>query len=132
MMQARSLPTYLWDEAVVTPVYILNLSPIRDVRNQTPYEAWTGRRPTVSHLRVFGCIAYALVKTYSHKFDEKSEKYIFVDYSSESKAYKLHNPFSGKITIGRDVVFQETASWDLGGEQVQEGIPEEVPSIDKP
>jgi len=61
-MQAKSLPTYFWAEAVAIIVYILNLSPTRVVCNQTPYEAWTGRRPTISHLRVFGCVPYALVK----------------------------------------------------------------------
>ena len=86
MMKAKGLPAYFWAEAVATAVYILNLSPTRVVRNRAPYEAWTGRRPTVSHLKFFGCVAYALVKTYSQKFNEKSEKYNFVGYSSESKA----------------------------------------------
>ena len=76
-MQAKSLPAYFWVEAVATELYILNLSPMRVVRNQTSYEASTGRRLMVSHLKVFGCIAYALVKTYPRKFDEKYEKYIF-------------------------------------------------------
>ena len=70
----------------------------------------------MSYLKVFGCTAYALVKIYSQKFDKKPEKYIFVGYSSESKAYKLYNPVSGKLTISRDVVFNEAASWDWGEE----------------
>jgi len=53
-----------------------------------------------------------LIKIYSRKFDEKYEKYIFVGYSSESKAYKLCNPFNGKVTISKDVVFYEAVSWD--------------------
>jgi len=79
------------------------MSPTRTVHNQTPNDGWIGRRLMVNHLRVFGCIAYGLFKIYSKKFDKKSKKYIFVGYSSESKAYKLYNPFSGKITISRDV-----------------------------
>ena len=86
----------------------------------------------MSHLRVFGCIAYALVKTYSRKFDEKFEKYIFVEYSSESKAYKLYNHVSGKLTISRDVVFNEAASWDWGEEQAQQGIPMDISSVPPP
>ena len=122
MMQAKGLPICFWAEAVATAVYLLNLSPTRAVRNQTPYEAWTGRRPMVSHLRVFGCIAYALIKTHSQKFDEKSEKYVFVGYCSESKAYKLYNPISGKITISRDVVFNEDARWIWSEENEQHHI----------
>ncbi|EOY04542.1 Uncharacterized protein TCM_019778 [Theobroma cacao] len=66
--------------------------------------------------------AYALVKTYSSKFDEKSEKYIFVGYCSQSKAYKLYNPISGKITISRDVVFNENARWIWNEENKEQHI----------
>lgn len=62
---------------------------------QTSFEAWMGRRLTVSHLKIFGRIAYALVKTNTHKIDEKSEKCIFVGYCSQSQAYKLYKPISG-------------------------------------
>jgi hypothetical protein len=47
-----------WGEAVVTAVYILNRSPTKTLNGMTPYEAWHGRKPTVSHLRVFGCLAF--------------------------------------------------------------------------
>ena len=61
----------------------------------------------MSHLRVFGCIAYALVKTYSRKFNEKYDKYIFVVTPIHAKhiKYKLYSPFSGKINISKDMVF---------------------------
>lgn len=47
------------------------------------------------------------------KLDEKCEKCIFVGYSSQSKAYKLYNPVSGKIMVNRNVVFNEDASWNF-------------------
>ncbi|CAL5345664.1 unnamed protein product [Camellia sinensis] len=60
MLQAKGLSNGFWAEAVATSVYLLNLSPTRVVMNRTPVEAWRGTKPSVSHLRVFGCIAYAL------------------------------------------------------------------------
>lgn len=67
--------------------------------------------PKVSHLRVFQCIAYALVNSQARqKLDEKSKKCIFVGYSTQSKAYKLYDPVSGKIMISRNVMFNEDAS----------------------
>lgn len=90
MLKAKGLSDEFWGEAVATAVYILNISPTRAVMNRTPYEAWTGKKPKVSHLKVFGCIAYALVNTRS-KLDEKSIKCIFIGYSLQSKAYRLYN-----------------------------------------
>ena len=108
MLQARRLPNQFWAEAVATSVYLLNLSPIKAVMNRTPCEAWHGRKPYVSHLRVFGCVAYALKHPQTRqKLDEKSEKCIFICYCTQSKAYKLYNLVSEKILVRRDVIFNE-------------------------
>ncbi|EOY09394.1 Uncharacterized protein TCM_024822 [Theobroma cacao] len=113
LLVAKGLPNQFRAEAVATTAYLLNVFPTRAVLNCTPYEAWRGMRPWVSYLRVFGCIAYALVKSQTqHKLDEKSEKCIFLGYSSQSKAYRLYNSKNGKIIISRDVIFNEDASWD--------------------
>lgn len=110
LLNARGLPVHFWGEAVATAVYLLNISPTKAVLDQTPYEAWMGRKPRV-HLKVFGCIAYALVNLRS-KLDEKSEKCIFIGYSPQSKAYRLYNPTNGKVIINRNVVFNEEAAWE--------------------
>lgn len=52
-----------------------------------------------------------MIKSKSHKLDEKSKKCIFIGYCSGSKAYKLYNPISGKIVISMDVMCNEDASW---------------------
>jgi hypothetical protein len=44
------MPAVFWGEAVVTVVYILNRSPTKALNGMTPYEAWHGRKPAVSHL----------------------------------------------------------------------------------
>ena len=81
--------------------------------NQTSFEAWYSMKPSVRHLRIFGCIAYALVNSqYRHKLDEKSEKCILIGYSLQSKAYRLYNPVSGKVIINRNVMFDERTSWN--------------------
>ena len=114
MIKAKDLPTQLWAEVVTTAVYLFNMSLIRAILNKTPSEAWFDKNPWMNHLKVFGCIAYALVKTHSLKLDDKSKKYIFVSYCSQlAKPYKLYNPISGKTIIGRDVVFNKDASWAL-------------------
>ena len=74
---------------------------------------------SVSHLRVFGCVAYAHVpKEQRGKLDDKSEKCIFTGYSEQSKAYKLYNPITKKTIISRDVVFKEQESWNRAVDKI--------------
>lgn len=78
----------------------------------TPEEAWSGRKPTVDHFKIFGCIAYAHIPDQKRlKLDNKGEKCIFLGVSDQSKAYKLYNPITKKIVISRDVVFDEEQFW---------------------
>uniref|UniRef100_A0A5B7BAZ6 Putative polyprotein n=1 Tax=Davidia involucrata TaxID=16924 RepID=A0A5B7BAZ6_DAVIN len=113
MLKAKGLPNNFWVEAVNTVVYILNRSPTKVVPNRTPYEAWNGRKPDVNFFRVFGSIAYSLIPSqHREKFDEKREKYIFIGYSDESKAYRLFDPKTKQLVISRDVHFNEMKAWE--------------------
>ncbi|CAO2824836.1 unnamed protein product [Amaranthus hypochondriacus] len=127
MKEEKGLPKSLWAEAVNTSIYILNHSPTKAVRNKTPYEAWNNKKPIVNHLKIFGCIAYALNKDQrKDKFDPKGKKYLFVGYSEESKGYRLLDPHSKKLIVSRDVIFDESAKWkwdDDEGVQTQLNVP---------
>ena len=112
MLKQTEMPDCFCAEAVAAAVHILNISPTKVVWNQTPYEAWNGNKPSISHLRVFGCICYVLLTTNRHKLDKKSQKHVFVGYCTKSKAYRLYERLSGRITISRDVVFDKHTSWD--------------------
>jgi len=64
----------------------------------------------MAHLRVFGCLAYALVpKQHRRKSDDKAIECIFVGYSAKSKGYHLYDPQSKCILVSQDVVFVEDA-----------------------
>ena len=122
MLKWKGLSNNLWAEAVNTTVYILNRSPTKAVLNKTPYQAWHGQKPQVHLLKVFGCVAYAHIpKQEREKFDEKGGKNIFVDYSNESKGYRLYNPKTNKMVISRDVIFDESATWNWESDSNQEG-----------
>lgn len=59
---ASSIIALFWAEAISTAAYVRNHLPTMTLKeNETPYERWYGRKPDVSHLRVFGCMAYAHV-----------------------------------------------------------------------
>ena len=74
----------------------------------TPYEAWTGEKPLVDHLRAFGCQAYAQIpKDERKKLNSKSRKCILLVYGTETKCYQLYDPQRKKVFFSRDVVFNE-------------------------
>ena len=110
MIKARGVPNRFWYEAVATAVYIFNVSHTKAVMNMTPLEAWRRKKLSVSHLRIFGCTTYALVDLWT-KLDDKSIKCVFIGYATQSKAYRLYNPLTGKIIVSTNVVFDEDAGW---------------------
>ena len=60
MMNHAGLPDRYWAEAVECAAYIRNRLPTSALtERKTPFEMWSGRKPNISHLKVFGCMAYA-------------------------------------------------------------------------
>ena len=54
------LPDSYWAEAVSTAAYLKNRTATTAFEKvMTPYERWYGKKPNLSNLRVFGCMAYA-------------------------------------------------------------------------
>jgi hypothetical protein len=52
-----------WAEAVGTACYLVNRSPSSALDDMTPQEVWTGKEPSLTHLKVFGCDAYVHVES---------------------------------------------------------------------
>lgn len=93
--------------------YVLNRPPSKKLAGKTPHEIWYGHKPSISHLRVFGSPAYALVPAAKgHKLDARSEKLIFVGYMDSLKAYKLLEPLTHTTTYARSVIIHEAALLD--------------------
>ncbi|KAK3012685.1 hypothetical protein RJ639_008897 [Escallonia herrerae] len=79
----------VWAEAVDCAVYLLKRCPYSSVQGEIPQEAWHGRKPSVSHLRIFGNTAYMHIPDEKRsKLDEKSEKYVFIGYDLSGVAGK--------------------------------------------
>ncbi|KAI5354607.1 hypothetical protein L3X38_007502 [Prunus dulcis] len=112
MLHEKSLPYEFWAEAVHTAVYLLNRCPSKSLEKMTPFEAYTGRKPGIAHLKVFGCLCHVLIPSVlRHKLEENCHKCIFVGYGLCEKGYRLYDPKTRKIVLSRDVYFDEEASW---------------------
>lgn len=99
-------------EAVNTAVYLKNRSPASGLDQiTTPYEIWTGRKPNLRHLRVFGSpVIVHIPKERTKKWDKKARKMLLVGHSENIKGYRLYDPISREITEARDVVVMESTS----------------------
>lgn len=112
-LKTMRVPDVLWGEAVSHAVYVLNRLSTKALKNATPYELWIGRKPQVSHLRVFGCIAHMKVmKGHLDKLEDRSKKVVYLGNEKGSKAHRLLDPETGKMYISRDVIFEENRRWE--------------------
>lgn len=92
-------------EAVGTACYIVNRSPTKGLQ-VTPEERFSGEKPDLSNLHVFGTVVMTHIpKVGRKKWDPKSREGIFVGYAAGFKGYRVYNPRSRKVYVSRDVVF---------------------------
>jgi hypothetical protein len=126
LLLQSGLPFFLWPEAVKTAVYLRNRLPSRSTPGKTPYEVLTGKRPNLSHLRIFGCDAYAHIPKEKRKgsLGPRSKKLIFVGYDTSAKGYRLVDPAANyrSIVVARDVTFNEAVFRREPDAELNEGV----------
>ena len=106
------MPKSYWVEAANTVIYVMNWCTTSGVHEVTPHDKCYGNQLNLSHVRIFNSIAYVHIPDGKwQKLDPKSDKCILVGYSPEQKGYKFFNPFTWKVYVSRDVVFDESTSW---------------------
>ncbi|KAI5325793.1 hypothetical protein L3X38_034867 [Prunus dulcis] len=113
MMHEKKISLKFWAEAVNTAVYLQNRSPTSAVDNSTPFEKFSGRKPGVKHLRIFGSLCYIHIPTQKrHKLEDTGDKGVFVGYGVCEKGYRVLNLRTQKIELSRSVIFDEEAMWN--------------------
>ena len=106
MCAHADLPKSLWAEAASTACYVYYRLPNAPLKCKSPHEVWYSRKPDLSNLRVFGCVAYALVPAANRKkFDNRTEKMRFLGYHKGHRAYKLMEKGSNRVFYRTDVTF---------------------------
>lgn len=112
-LKAMAVPDVLWGKAVSHAVYVLNRLNTKALDGTTTYELWTGRKPHVGHMRVFGCVAHLkIAKNHFNKLDDRSKKVVYLGTEKGSKAHRLLNPNTGVIYVSRNVIFEENRRWE--------------------
>ena len=85
MMDFVGLPISFWGYALEMACYLINNVLSKSVVS-TPYDIWSGRKPSISHLRVWGCLAYVKYLD-SDKLDPRSDRCLFIGYPKKTKGY---------------------------------------------
>ena len=92
MISITKLPQSLWGEALQTAMYILNRVPSKSVP-KTPFELWTNRKPSLNHLKVWGCPAGVRVyNSHERKLDPRTTSGFFIGYPLTSKGFRFYCP----------------------------------------
>lgn len=86
MRITAGLPKEFWAEALSTAVFLVNRSPSTSIECKTQEEVWSGKPADYSTLRIFGCPAYAHVRT--DKLAPRARKCIFLGYADGVKGYR--------------------------------------------
>jgi hypothetical protein len=97
---------------------------------KTPEEMFTGKKPEVSHLKIFGCPVFIHIpKEKRNKLEPLGKKGIIVGYCEVSKAFRIYIPGHHHIEISRDVTFDEDAALKKSRRCHLEEVYEEEPVI---
>ena len=108
MIEENELSPKIWDEAINCATYIQNRDLHKLVKDKTPYEAWFGHKPNVSHFRIFGSRAWARIPSEKRKeLQTQIKECIMFSYSEEKKGYNLFDTSTLKTFIERSVQFEE-------------------------
>ncbi|KAJ9552400.1 hypothetical protein OSB04_016445 [Centaurea solstitialis] len=114
MMAHSSVPQSFWAEAVSTACYTQNRTLIVKQTGKTAYEMVEQRKPNIDYFRVFGCKCYVLNdRDDLGMFEPKSDESIFIEYSHNSKAYRVFNKRTRTILESSNVDFSETETYSV-------------------
>uniref|UniRef100_A0AAV1TWC1 Polyprotein n=1 Tax=Peronospora matthiolae TaxID=2874970 RepID=A0AAV1TWC1_9STRA len=109
LLHHAKLEKCFWAEAAMTAIYIKNRLPSPKIDHKTPFEIVYKSKPSVKHMRVFGCRAFILTPREKRlKWDPKACEGMFMGYEEASKAYRVYDIETGQVVISRDITFDES------------------------
>lgn len=68
MLHEKDLPKKFWAEAANKTVFLQNRLPTKALQDKTSFEAWYGFKPSLSFLKIFGCVYFVMC----HRLNETS------------------------------------------------------------
>jgi hypothetical protein len=103
--------------------------------NKTPYELWTGRKPSLRQFRIWSCPAETrFYRPQEKKLDEMTVSCYFIGYAEKSRGYKFYDPANkiifeiNKVMFFEDVMVQRGNTNQIVFEKSQHSSIRETPT----
>ena len=112
MMMESGLPLRFWYQACEAAVFLSNRTITKAVPGfKTPFELWHFRKPSIDHLRVFGCKSYRIIRKElrESKYSQVSSEGVLVGFDQDNFNYQIYDLQDKKIHMSHDVKFNEDA-----------------------
>ncbi|GFY15287.1 retrovirus-related Pol polyprotein from transposon TNT 1-94 [Trichonephila clavipes] len=108
LLKSSEVPHKFWGEALLCFTYAWNRICHKD-SNKTPFEKYSGRKPSVLHLKPFGCLAYAdLSEQQEALMVEATIPNCYKQAIRSRDASKWHDAMDKEINV-----MKERKVWDL-------------------
>ena len=92
MMHAKYIPLQFWAKALNTMSHIHNTVSLRLDTSKINYAIWKCRKLNVKYFHIFGSQCHILEdREAHHKWYSKSDRGIFLRYSTNSRVYRVFN-----------------------------------------
>ena len=105
MMSYSTLPISFLAYALNTTIHPLNLVRSKSVP-KTSMELWSGRKPSMRYLHIWGCLAHVL-KGKLDELEPKSEVRLLLGYPKETSGYLFHSCDDNKVFVCKNAKFLE-------------------------
>jgi hypothetical protein len=110
MLDKHRTPRCFWADAISTTCYISNRIFLRSILHLTPFKLRFGRKPSVSHLRHFGCKCFILNHDNLDKFESHSSDDILLRYTPHGRFCRVFNLEINTVVESCDMTFDESSS----------------------
>ncbi len=88
--------------------HIANRVSTKSLEGMTPEEAWSGIKPSVENLKVFGCRAFVKQHGNQSKWEPRSKTCMYLGPGNAIQSHRLWDMKTERIIISRDALFDET------------------------
>ncbi|UYV75119.1 hypothetical protein LAZ67_12002543 [Cordylochernes scorpioides] len=109
-ISGSGLPKASWAELTYTAAYVRNRVLNNHNGESTPYELWTGNKPSLKHIRAIGCQVFVHIprQVRKSKLERRAVKGNLVGYALRGRGYRVWIPEMKKVVESRDCVFKES------------------------